>query len=109
VKLNRHICEVAVKLQEDVGLKAGGQIDSAERSLARMVASLFTAASVRSGFTAEAHWRHAIVASVGSRSPDGQRTSGPTVSALEQGLGAHTLRYIPELPSGKRTQAVARH
>jgi hypothetical protein len=32
---------------EDVGLKAGGQIDSAERSLAGIVASLFIAASVR--------------------------------------------------------------
>ena len=35
--LNRHICEVVIKLQEDVGLKAGGQIDSAERSLAGIV------------------------------------------------------------------------
>jgi hypothetical protein len=45
--LNRHISEVVVKLQEDVGLKAGGQIDSAERSLTGMVASLFIVASVR--------------------------------------------------------------
>ena len=44
--LNRQIYEVVVKLQEDVGLKAGGQIDSAERSLAGIVASLFIAASV---------------------------------------------------------------
>jgi hypothetical protein len=35
---NRHICEVVFELREDVGLKAGGQIDSAERSLAGMVA-----------------------------------------------------------------------
>lgn len=39
--LNRHICEVVVKLQEDIGLKAGGLIDSAERSLAGIVASSF--------------------------------------------------------------------
>jgi hypothetical protein len=45
--LSRHICEEVVKLQEDVGLKAGGQIDLAERSLAGLVASLFIAASVR--------------------------------------------------------------
>ena len=44
--LNRHICEVVVELQEDVGLKAGGRIDSAERSLAGMVVSWFIAASV---------------------------------------------------------------
>jgi hypothetical protein len=39
---NRHICEVviAIELGEDVGLRAGGQIDSAEHSLAGMVASL---------------------------------------------------------------------
>jgi hypothetical protein len=45
--LNRYICEVVVELQEDVGLKAGGRIDSAERSLAGIVVSLFIAASVR--------------------------------------------------------------
>jgi hypothetical protein len=45
--LNRQIYGVVVKLQEDVGLEAGGQIDSAERSLVGMVASLFIAASVR--------------------------------------------------------------
>jgi hypothetical protein len=45
--LDRLICEVVVKLQEDVGLKAGGQIDSAERSLAGVVASSFIAAGVR--------------------------------------------------------------
>ena len=44
---NRHICEVVFELGEDVGLKAGGQIDSAKRSLARMVASMFIAATVR--------------------------------------------------------------
>jgi hypothetical protein len=54
------ICEVVFELGEDVGLKAGGQIDSAERSLAGMVASLFIAASVRTkpakrkGFAADA-------------------------------------------------------
>jgi len=37
---NRHICEVVFELGEDVGLKAGGQIDVAEHSLAGMVASL---------------------------------------------------------------------
>ena len=31
---------------------------------------------------------------------------GQSVSALDQGLGAYPLRDIPELPSGKRTQAV---
>jgi hypothetical protein len=31
---NRDICEVVFELGEDVGLKAGGQIDSAKRSLA---------------------------------------------------------------------------
>jgi hypothetical protein len=45
--LNRHICEVVIKLGEDVGLKASGQIDSAKRSLAGIVASLFIAVSVR--------------------------------------------------------------
>jgi hypothetical protein len=44
---NRDVCQVVVELGEDAGLKAGGYIDSAERSLAGMVASLFIAAGVR--------------------------------------------------------------
>jgi hypothetical protein len=44
---NRHTYEVVFELREDVGLEAGGQIDSAERSLAGIVALLFIAASVR--------------------------------------------------------------
>ena len=38
--LNRHICKVVVKLQEDVRLKASGQIDLAKRSLTGIVVSL---------------------------------------------------------------------
>jgi hypothetical protein len=45
--LNQYIYKVVVKLQEDVRLKAGGQIDLAERSLTGIVASLFIAVSVR--------------------------------------------------------------
>jgi hypothetical protein len=53
---NRHICEVVVELGEDVGFRAGGQIDSAERSLAGMVASLCIAAGAQCQPTA----RHSL-------------------------------------------------
>jgi hypothetical protein len=44
---NRHICEVVFELGKDIRLKAGGQIDSAKRSLAGIVASLFIVTSLR--------------------------------------------------------------
>jgi hypothetical protein len=45
--LNRHICKVVFELGEDVGLKAGGQVEFGERSLVGVVASLLLTASVR--------------------------------------------------------------
>ena len=64
---NRHKCETAVELGEHFRLTAGGQIDSAERSLAGMVASSCIAAGAHGSQTlrirCRSPWLYCIVVS----------------------------------------------